>query len=164
MLPVLALLLLFLHPVALAAAPPPSFAGTWTLDAARSSDLKPTLQRLGGPTFLASLSGQVTQVISLGPESITVEVQTAMKNATATMSLTEGAEITGDLFSIVYVARPRVDGNAIVATGTITLSGEATPFETRRTVEGDVMHSVITIGSGAGATVLDRVFVRAHPE
>lgn len=152
-------MLLFIS-LALAAQPPTQFAGTWSLDAARSSDLKPFLARLGVPTFLASASGDVTQVITLGSESMTVEVKTAMKNATETMSLASGAEVAGSLFTIDYVVHPRVEGTAIVADGTITLSGVPTAFQMRRSVDGDTMHSVVTIGSGTEATVLDRVFVR----
>jgi len=144
-----------------AAAPPPALAGTWTLDAARSSDVKPMLARLGVPSFMAAAAGSVTQVITLGPERITVSIQTSVQDSEETMSLAAGATSTGSLFGAEYVVRPRVEGGAIVATGTIDLSGVPTPFTMKRTVDGATMHSVATIGSGASATVLDRVFVRA---
>lgn len=148
--------------VALAAQPPAQFAGTWTLDAAHSSDVKPLLSRIGVPTFMASASENVTQVITLGPESITVQVKSFIKDATETMSLATGSQITGSLYGMDYVVRPEIVGSAIVATGTIKLNGVATPFESKRFVAGDTMHSVITIGTGDDTTVLDRVFTRTQ--
>ncbi len=113
--------MLLLLSLALAAAPPPTLAGTWKLDPARSSDPSAVLALLGVPSYLAWAANDVTQVITLGPESITVEVRTTFKTAMETMSLATGASATGALFDIQYVVKPRVDGGAIAASGTITL-------------------------------------------
>lgn len=146
--------------LAFAAAPPPSLAGTWQLDAERSSDAGPLLARMGVPAVLASLSGSVTQVITLGEESITVTVKSAFKDGAETMSLASGAQASGSIFGATFTVKPEVVGSTIHATGTIELSGVPTPFETRRFVVGDTMHSVFTVGTGAEATTLDRVFNR----
>lgn len=152
--------MLLLLSVALAAAPPPALAGTWKLDAERSTDAGPLLTRLGVPSFLASASGSVTQVISLGAESITVEVKSTFKDGVETMSLAPGAQSSGSMFGAAYVVNPEVVGATIHATGTIEISGVPTPFETRRSAVGDTMHSIYTVGTGAEATTLDRVFNR----
>jgi len=146
--------------IAFAAAPPPSLAGTWQLDAEHSSDAAPLLAKMGVPSVLASLSGSVTQVITLGDESITVQVKSAFKESTETMSLAPGAQASGSIFGAAYTVKPEVVGSTIHATGTIDLSGVPTPFESRRFVVGDTMHSVYTVGSGAETTTLDRVFNR----
>lgn len=155
------LLLALCLSLAQAAAPPPGLAGTWKLDAARSSDARPLLQRLGVPGFLAAASGAVTQVITLGPESLTVVTKTAVKNSTETVSLASGSESRDALFGAAYVVRARVEGASVIATGTIQISGVQTPLTIQRRVDGETMHLVATIGTGADATALDRVFVRA---
>lgn len=154
--------MLLLLTLALAAPAPPQLAGTWTLDPNRSSDVRPMLARIGVPSFMASAAGAVTQVITLGADGITVVVHTSMKDSSETMSLVSGSETRGSLFGSDYVVHARVEGAAIVAEGTITLSGLPTPLTLKRTTDGTTMHSVAIIGVGAEATVLDRVFVRAQ--
>lgn len=144
--------------VALAAAPPSSMVGTWTLDLTASSDVAPVLEKLGIPGFLGKAAGSSTQKVSVQGERLVVEVDGSLGDRTETVDLSGKQAVTGSFFGYEYRVIPRLDGEAIVAAGTIRIDGKDQLFVSRRSVSGAVMTVDTTIGTGADAVTLRRVF------
>lgn len=151
-------MLALLLAVALAAAPPASMAGTWTLDLAASSDPAPVLEKLGIPGFLGKAAGSSTQKVSVQGERLVVEVDGSLGDRTETVDLSGAHPVTGSFFGYDFRVVPRLVGDTIVAAGTIRIDGKDQVFVSRRSVSGSVMTVDTTIGTDPDAVTLRRVF------
>jgi hypothetical protein len=149
--------LLLATSLARATPPPAALAGTWTYDAAASGDPKPMLAKLGVPSFVPTSGG--TQVITIEGEKLVVTVDGALGERTETIEF--GAVVSGSLLGYPYSVRPVVSGDRVVSTGTIKVGGQSLAFVSIRTVSGSTMTVETTIGTGADAVMLTRVFHRS---
>lgn len=152
------MLLALCFSAALATPPPASLVGVWTLDVAASSDPAPVLAKLGVPSFLASASGSSTQTLSIVGDDLVVTVDGAFGERTETVDFDQKKAYTGSMFGYDYRVFPKLDGEAVVSAGTIRIGGKDQFFQTRRTAAGAVMTIETTIGTGAEAVTLRRVF------
>jgi hypothetical protein len=139
---------------------PPAIVGTWNLDLERSDDPGPLLERLGVPWLLRKLAPRVVQqeiIVESGRVHIRVSDQKKDEVLTVDGKTPAHTELVGN----PLVLLSRVEGDAIVSEGTITIDGRQLAVRSVRQATASEMRVTNTFGSGPDALVFRRVFVRA---
>jgi hypothetical protein len=141
---------------------PPAIVGTWTLDLERSDDPGPLLERLGVPWLFRVLAPKVVQqeiIVESGRVHIRVSGQPRDEILTVDGKTPSHTELVGSPLVLVS----RVDGDAIVSEGTITIDGRPLAVRSVRQATTREMRVTNTFGTGPDALVFRRVFVRSPP-
>lgn len=133
--------------------------GTWDLDLARSDDPGPLLERLGVPWLFRLLAPKaVQQEIIVEPGRVQIRVSGQRKDELLTVDgkTPSRTELVGSPLVLVS----RVEGDAIVSEGTVTIDGKPLAVKSVRQASAREMHVTNTFGTGPDAIVFHRVFVR----
>ncbi|MBM4280701.1 MAG: hypothetical protein FJ137_08030 [Deltaproteobacteria bacterium] len=147
-------------PLVMASTLPPALVGTWDLDVARSDDPGPLLQRLGVPWLFRVLAPRVVQrEIIVQPSRVRIRVSGRPRDEVLTVDgkTPSYTELVGSPLVLVS----RVEGDAIVSEGTVTIDGRPLAVKSVRQATTSEMRVTNTFGSGPDALVFRRVFVRA---
>ena len=138
---------------------PPAIVGTWDLDLARSDDAGPLLERLGVPWLFRVLAPKVVQQeIIFEPGRVHIRVSGQAKDEILTVDgkTPSRTELVGSPLVLVS----RVEGDAIVSEGTVTIDGRPLAVKSVRQASDREMRVTNTFGTGPDAIVFRRVFVR----
>jgi hypothetical protein len=141
---------------------PPALVGTWELDRERSDDPGPLLVRLGVPWIVRPLASRVAQhEIILEPGIVIIRVSGQSRDEVLTVDgkTPSHSELVGSPLVLVS----RVDGDAIVSEGTLTIDGRPLATTSVRRARGRELHVTNTFGKGADAIVFRRVFQKVAP-
>jgi hypothetical protein len=138
---------------------PAAIVGTWELDHARSDDPGPLLERLGVPWLFRVLAPKVVQQeIILEPGRVHIRVSGQSRDEVLTIDGKTPART--ELVGHPLVLVSRVEGDAIVSEGTVTIDGVPLAVRSVRRATAREMHVTNTFGTGPGAVVFRRVFLR----
>jgi hypothetical protein len=124
---------------------PPSFAGTWVLNAERSDAIDAAAEVLKVDAMTRPfMPKKPEQMIQIGPGTLTVSSKAAKRTETFTL---DGITPTSvNLFNASGSVTARLDGEAVVLAGTLSVEDKPLRFVSRRTVVGDEMTVVTQLG------------------
>ena len=140
-----------------------ALAGVWSLDAAASDAPDALLKALGRSSMeraMARRIKKVTQTVSVGDGWIEVKNSNALRTETTRTLLGTPSEVSLMGQAMTLVAK--VEGNAVVSTGTLALDGGDAAFVASRSLgDADTMVLSFSLTPASGEAVkLRRVFRR----
>jgi hypothetical protein len=118
----------------------------------------PLVRKLKVPfTQLRKLSGRQVQVISVGAEGLKVAAADPDGEKAQVFPL-DGKNVTrGEFLGSPFEVVSRVESGAVVLKGVIIVDQARTTFESRRSIEGDIMRVDVTIGDLRSKRVFRRM-------
>lgn len=139
--------------------------GTWVLDADRSTDPGPVLERLHVGWLLRKMAPTVkpTNVIVTAADRATVEVKSPIGSKRNVLVFDGVTPTNDDFFGNPLTYLVTIEGDTIVGRGHVTLEKEGkVPLELRRRVEEDgaMTLRIIVTPPGESQIELKRVFKR----